>query len=216
MYDYVILFFQWTVKIIYIYIYIYIIHPLNSKDVYENQFLWKSLKKKFLTHVLCFLDIVGFVSYTLFTNRRISLFLFFYIPSLYSCNRSFVNSVWMLCTAVELGIYNTRIVFHLKFYSQYFTVLASLTTWTWKPTALTTRPTTTKHLRASLNTKYAHATCGMAKTVRPWGDGTFLDINQVQHFTWGPDNTVIYTMSEGSEQKYVAPDNVSNIKHLVA
>lgn len=99
--------------------------------------------------------------------------------------------------------------FHLKFYSQYCTVLASLTTWTWKPTALTTRPTTTKHLRASLNTKYAHATCGMAKQVRLWGEGTFLGINQVQHFTWGPDNTVIYTMCEGSEQKYVAPDITS-------
>ncbi len=108
------------------------------------------------------------------TNRSISLFsFFFYNPSLYSCNRSFVNLVWMLYTAVELGIYNTRTFFHLKFYSQYFTVLASQTTWTWKPTALTTRPTTTKHHPASLNPKYAHATCGMAKTVRLWGDGTF-------------------------------------------
>ncbi len=123
----------------------------------------------FLTLVVCFRDIVGFWQTEVFPCFHF----FFYNPSLYSCNRSFVNSVWMLHAAVELGIYNTRTFFHLKFYSQYFTVLASQTTWTWKPTALTTRPTTTKHHPASLNPKYAHATCGTAKTVRLWGDGTF-------------------------------------------
>lgn len=95
---------------------------------------------------------------------QIEVFSLFLFSSLYSCNWSYFNSIWKLCTVVELGIYNTRqCYFHLKFYSQYFTVLASLTTWTWKPTALTTRPTTTKQLRASFNTKYAHATRGMAK-----------------------------------------------------
>lgn len=68
------------------------------------------------------------------------------------------------------------------------------------------------HNKTSLS-KLEHQVCACyvcyGKTVRLWGEGTFLEINQVQHFTWGPDNTVIYTRSEGSEKKYVAPDVMS-------